>query len=185
MRWLLSAPAAAGVVLVVAGLAFLMPRVRSGSHAASAATVVGIFAGLFVWLWGPCEVTRLQLPWLLVPSPSGDPSSWGWRGSVVLALRDVVADGLVVMTCGLLAAFPVRAWRAGRRRVPRRPWVWTEPACFTTAVVAAVLYAVVLTLDNNIVAGMAWVVGAGLLSWWITGRLILEREQVHRSMSVI
>src|SRR5262249_44514581 len=66
--WLLSAPAAAGVVLVVAGLV-LLRRARDGSRIASALTVVGIVGGIFLWFWGPCEVARLQLPWLLVPGP--------------------------------------------------------------------------------------------------------------------
>jgi len=79
-RWLFSAPAAAGVVLAVAGLLLLRRRVRDGSRVASALTVVAIVAGLFLWFWGPCEIARLQLPWLLVPSPPGDPASWGWRG---------------------------------------------------------------------------------------------------------
>ena len=88
------------------------------------------------------------------------------------------------MTCGLLAAFPVRTWWAGRRGVPRRPWVWTEPACFTTTAVAAVLYAVVFILENeSAVAVVPWVVGTGLLSWWITGRFCLSRESAHRSNS--
>jgi hypothetical protein len=71
-RWLLSAPAAAGVVLVIAGLVLLRRRAREGSRFASALTVVGIVGGMCLWFWGPCEVARLELPWLLVPGPQGD-----------------------------------------------------------------------------------------------------------------
>ncbi len=116
-RWLMSAPAALGVVLVVAVLLLLRRRVRKGSRVASALTVVGIVGGMFLWFWGPCEVARLELPWLLVPGPQGDPSSWGWRGPVVLALRELVANSLMGLTWGLLFAIAVAG--LARRPPPR------------------------------------------------------------------
>jgi len=178
-RWLLSAPAAAGVVLVVAGLVLLRRRARDGSRVASALTVIGIVGGLFLWFWGPCEVARLELPWLLVPSPQGDPSSWGWRGPVVLALREVVANGPMDLTWGLPAAATVRAWRDDRRRGRARARVWTEWAAFAVAVVAALLLLPVVGPQGpiDLVRLVSWVVSVGLVSWWITGRLGVGLEK--------
>jgi hypothetical protein len=176
-RWLLSAPAAAGVVVVVTGLVLLRRRARDGPRVASALTVVGIVVGLFLWFWGPCEVARLQLPWLLVPSPQGDPSSWGWRGRVVLALREVVANGPTALTWGLPAAATVRAWRDDRGRGRSRARVWTERAAFADAVVAALLLTVVGPQGPvDLVQRVSWVVSVGLMSWWITGRLGVGRD---------
>jgi hypothetical protein len=177
-RWLLSAPAAAGVVLIVAGLVLLRRGARDGSRVASALTVVGIVGGLFLWFWGPCEVARLELPWLLLPSPHGDPSSWGWRGSLVLALRDVVANGPMSLTWGLPAAATVRAWRDERRRGRAQAWVWTEPAACADAVVAALLLLPGVSAQGpiDLIRLVSWVVSVGLVSWWITGRLGSGRD---------
>jgi hypothetical protein len=170
-RWLLSAPAAAGVALVVAGLVLLRHRARDGSRIASALTVVGIVGGLFLWFWGPCEVARLQLPWLLVPGPQGDPSSWGWRGPAVHALREVVANGPTALTWGVPAAATVRTWWDDHRRGRAGAWVWTERAAFADAVVAALLLTVVgLQGPADLVGRVSLVVGVGLTSWWMAGR---------------
>ena len=174
-RWLLSAPAAAGVVLVVAGLAFLMPQARAGSRFASALAVILIVGGLFLWFWGPCEVVRLQLPWIMVPSPQGEPTSWGWRLPVVVTLREVVANGLPALTWGILAAVTVRAWWAGRRGPGTR--VWTETAAFADAVLAALLFTVMGALETGDAGWrVTWMVGLGVLSWWIAGWLGVGRE---------
>ncbi len=172
-RWLLAAPAAAGVVLVVAAVLLLRRRVRNRSRVASALTVVAIVIGLFLWFWGPCEIARLQLPWLLVPSPRGDPASWGWRGPVVLALREMVANGPAGLTWGLPAAAAVRAWRYDRRRGRARNWVWTERAALAVAAVAAFLLLARVGTQGpvDLIGQVSWVLGVGLLSWWITGRL--------------
>jgi hypothetical protein len=176
-RWLLSAPAAAGVVLVIAGLVLLRHRAREGSRIASVLTVVGIVGGLFLWFWGPCEVARLELPWLLVPGPQGDPSSWGWRGPVVLALREVVANGPTALTWGVPAAATMRAWWDDHRHGRARAWVWTERAAFADAVVAALLPTVVgLQGPGDLVGRVSLVVGVGLTSWWIAGRLGVGRD---------
>lgn len=129
-RRLLAAPAAAIVVLVAAGLVFLGRRARDGSRVASGLSVVGIVGGFFLCFWGPCEVARLELPWLLIPSPEGSPSLWGWRASVVYALHDLVEIGPIALIWGVMAAAVARAWRA-------RPWVWTERAAVGASVVAA------------------------------------------------
>ena len=177
-RWLLSAPAAAGVVLVVAGLALLRRRARDGSRAASALAVVGIVGGLCLWFWGPCEVARLELPWLLVPSPQGDPSSWGWRGSVVDALRAAVANGPVALTWGLLVAATIRPWWADRRRGRAPARVWTERAAFADAAVAALLLLTFVGPQGSVDLALrvSWLVGIGLLSWGIAGCLGLGRD---------
>ncbi len=183
-RWLLSAPAAAGVVLAVVGLVLLRRRACNGSRVASALTVVAIVWGLFLWFWGPCEVARLQLPWLLVPDPPGDRSSWGWRGPMVLALG-VVANGPAALTWGLPAAATVRAWRADGRRGRARVWVWTEPAALAGAAVAALLLFTVAGLQGpaDLAQRALWVVGVGLVSWWITGRLGIGRDPVAPTRS--
>jgi hypothetical protein len=174
-RWLLASPAAAGVVLVVAGLILLRRRAREGSRAASAVTVVGTVVGLSLWFWGPCAIGRLQLPWLLIPSPAGDPTSWGFRGLVVAALRGGVATAPAALAWGLLAGAAARSWRADRGGGPDRAWVWTEPAAFADGVLAAVLFAVTSQLGPRepveIAGSVASVIAVGLLSWWITGRL--------------
>jgi hypothetical protein len=175
-RWLLSAPAAAGVVLVVGGLVVLRRRARDGSRIASALTVVGMVGGMFLWFWGPCEVARLQLPWLLVPSPQGDPSSWGWRAPVVFAVRYMVANGPTALTWGLAAAATVRAWRADLRGLARAR-DWTELAAFADAVVVALLLTVVRPQGpGDLIWWVSWVVSVGLISWWITGRLGVGRN---------
>ncbi len=177
-RWLLAAPAAAGVVLVVVGVLFLRRRVRDGSRIASVLTVVAIVGGLCLWFWGPCEVARLQLPWLLVPGPPGNPASWGWRGPVVFALREMVANGPVGLTWGIPAAAAVRAWRNDCRRVQARTWVWTERAAFAAAVVAALLLLTAGGMQGpvDLVQQVSWVLGVGLASWWITGRFDIGRD---------
>ena len=134
---------------------------------------VGIMAGLFLWFWGPCEVARLQLPWLLVPSPEGAVSSWGWRGPVVFALRELVANGLPGLTWGLIAAATVRSWRDERRSGRARGQVWTEEAAVVDAVVVALLLAagVGLLRPFDIVRWAPfWIASVALLSWWLTGR---------------
>jgi hypothetical protein len=171
-RWLLSAPAAVGVVLIVAGLVVLRRRAPEGLRVASALTVVGIVGGLFLWFWGPCEVARLQLPWLLVPSPPGDSSLWGWRGPVVLALRELVATSPMGLTWGLLFAVTVRARRDDRQRGRARARAWTERAAFADAVVVALVMLAAGGLQGNIdfIQRAAWIVIVGFASWWITGR---------------
>jgi hypothetical protein len=182
-RWLLSAAAAVGVVLVVAGLVPLRRRTRDGSRIASALSVVGIVSGMFLWFWGPCEVARQQLPWLLVPGPQEDPSSWVWRASVAFAVRYLVANGPTDLTWGLAAAATVRAWRADRRgRVRVR--VWTEMAAFADAVAVVLL----LTVGGPqrpelIIWWVSWVVSIGLISWWITGRLGVGRNPAPSARS--
>ena len=186
-RWLLSAPAAAGVVLVVAGLVLLRRRVRDGSRVAAALSVIGILGGLFLWFWGPCEVARLELPWLLVRGPQGDPSSWGWRTPVVFALRDVVANGPTALTWGIPAAAAARAWWEDRRRGRARARVWTERAAFACAVVAALMLAVVGPHGpDDLVWRVTWVIGVGLMSWWIIGRLgvCASPRRPHRRLPV-
>jgi hypothetical protein len=59
-RWLMSAPAAAGVAVVVAGLVLVRRRACAESRFASVLTVIGIVGGLLLWFWGPCEVARLE-----------------------------------------------------------------------------------------------------------------------------
>jgi hypothetical protein len=176
-RWLLSAPAATGVVLVVAGSALLQRRARDGSRAASSLAVVGIVGGLCLWFWGPCQVARLELPWLLVPSPQGDPLSWGWRGSVVDALRAAVATGPEALTWGLLVAATIRPWWADRRRGRAPARVWTERAAIADATVAALLLTLVGPQGSvDLALWVTWLVGIGLLSWGIAGCLGLERD---------
>ena len=184
-RWLLSAPAAVGFVLVAGGLALLLRRARSGSRVASASTVAGIVGALFLWYWGPCEVARLQLPWLLVPSPNGDPRSWGWRGPVVFSLREVVANVPMGLTWGLPAAVAVRTWLNNRRRGRTQAWLWTEPAAFATAAVAFVLYAMFgPRWPGDLVPWVSMVVSVGLASWWIAGRLGAGREAAPPAASL-
>jgi hypothetical protein len=174
-RWLLSIPPAVGVVLIVAGFIRLRRPVRDGSRIAAAMTVIGIVSALFLWFWGPCEVGRLQLPWLLVPSPPGDPSSWGWRTPVVLALRTMVADAPIAFTAALPAAATVRAWwdrRRGPARARSRSWVWTEPAAIADAVLAPLpLMLVSLQRPVDLLTQITLLVGVGITSWWIAGRL--------------
>jgi hypothetical protein len=174
-RWLLTAPAAAGVLMAVAGSILLLRRARDGSRVASALTVVGIMVGMSLWFWGPCEVARLELPWILVPGPQGPPSSWGWRGPVVDALHYIVANGPTGLTWGVLAVATVRTWWADRRRGRAGAWVSTEQAAFTDALIAALLLAILaigaLQGPAGLVGLVSWLVGIGLVSWWITGRL--------------
>jgi hypothetical protein len=148
-------------------------------------TVVGIVGGLFLWFWGPCEVASLQLPWLLVPGLQGDPWSWGWRGPVVLALRELVGYGPMALTWGLPAAATVRAWRDDRRRGRVRAWVWTERAAFADAVATALLLLTVVGPQGpiDLVRWVSWVVSVGLVSWWITGRLGVGRDPARPARS--
>ncbi len=182
-RWLSAAPAAAGVVLAVAAVLLLRSRVRDGSRVASALTVVAIVGGLSLWFWGPCEIARLQLPWLLVPSPRGDPASWGWRGPVVLALREIVANSPVGLTWGIPAAASVRAWRNDARGGHARSWVWTERAALAAAVAVAAALLLLTPFRTQgpaeIVQQVSWAVGVGLLSWWIAGRYDCSRVFPH------
>jgi hypothetical protein len=181
-RWLLSAPAAVGVVLVAGGLAMLRRRARGGSRFASALMVAGIVGVLFLWYWGPCEVARLQLPWLLVPSPNADPRTWGWRGPVVFSLREAVANFPMGLTWGLPAAVAVRSWWNNRRRGCPQAWVWTEPAAFAAAAVAFVLYAMFSPRwPDDLVPWVSMVLTVGLASWWIGGRLGAGREGASRA----
>jgi hypothetical protein len=176
-RLLLSAPAAAGLILIVAGSVLLRRRVRGGSRVASTLTALGIVVGWSLWSWGPCEVARLELPYLLVPGPSGDPSSWGWRAPVVFALRDVVANGPIALTWGLPAAAMVRTWRADRRRMPARRRAWTEPAALAVALMAALLLSVLAftavgpQASFEVLRRLTFVGLVGLVSWWASGRL--------------
>jgi hypothetical protein len=159
-----------GVVLVVTGWVVLRRRrARDPSRVTSALTVVGILVGLSLWFWGPCEVARLELPWLVVPPLQGHRSSWGWRGQVADALRDVVANGPIFLTWGVMAAATIRTWLADRRGGRARAWVWTEPAACAGAVVAAFLFTIVAGQGPAGLIGLvSWLVG-GLVSWWITG----------------
>jgi hypothetical protein len=177
-RWLLAAPAAAGVVLVVAAFFLIRRREREASRFASALTVVGIVGGLFLWFWGPCEVARLELPWLLVPSPAGNPQSWGWRGPVVFALRELVANVLVGLSWGVPAAASARAWWGGRRG-RAQGWVWTDRAAFVNAVAVALLMAIwggMLSPIDVVRRAPFWIVSVGMISWWIAGLLLVERD---------
>ncbi len=180
-RWLLSAPAAAGVVLVVVGSALLQRRARDGSRAASSLAVVGIVGGLCLWFWGPCEVAHLELPWLLVPSPQGDPLSWGWRGSVVDALRAAAATGPEALTWGLLVAATIHPWWADRRRGRASARVWTERAAVADASVAALLQQQLTSLGPQgsvyLALRVSWLVGIGLLSWGIAKIVYSARLQ--------
>ena len=171
-RWLLSAPAALGAGLVAIGLAWLRRRARDASRPGAALSAVGVVAGLFLWFWGPCEVARLELPWALVPGPPGDPSSWGWRGPLVDALRGMVADAPTSLPWALLAAAAVRSWRADRR-AQTRPRVWTEPAAVAASAVAALLLLAFLAAGEPVpfAARLAWWAAVGLASWRVTGRL--------------
>ena len=176
-RWLFSAPAAAGIVVVAAGLVPLRRRARDGSRVASALLVVAILAGLSLWFWGPCEVARLELPYLVVPSPQGGLPSWDWRSPVVLALRELVANGPVALTWGFLAAAAVRTWRT-ERQGRSQGWAWTDQAAVADAIVAALLVFLMGAVQNPVyllVWLVPWVIITGLASWWITGRLDIGR----------
>jgi hypothetical protein len=178
-RWLISAPAAAGAGVVAAGLVFLRRRARFESRFTSVLTAVGILCGLFLWFWGPCEAARLQLPWLLIPSPAGNLSTWGWRAPVVLALRDLVANAPIGLTCGLPAAATVRGWRDDRRRGRARGWIWTEWAAIVDAVLVALAtgaWAAVLGPPDLFQRSPFWILSVGLLSWWISGLFGNTRE---------
>ena len=169
---LLSAPAAAGVVLIVAGWFFLRRWSRDESRVASALRVVGIFVGLCLWFWGPCEVARLELPWLVVPGLQGDPSSWGWRGTAVDVLHGIVANAPTAFTWGILAAATVRTWWGDRHGGRAGAWVWTELAAFADAVVAFLLLTIAASQGPAGLMGLvSWLVSIGLVSWWISGRL--------------
>ena len=181
-RWLLSAPAAAGVALIVACLVPLWPRARDGSPLASALTVIGIVSGLILWFWGPCEVARLELPYLVVPGPGGDPRSWGWRAPVVFVLRDAVASGPTAFTWGLAVAVTVRTWRVERYRQPA--WIWTElPASASTLAAALLLTVIGLPAPINLLWRASFLAFVGLVSWWVTGRLGIGRETTDRYSS--
>ncbi len=88
---------------------------------------------------------------------------------MVLALREVVANGPTALTCGVPAAATVRAWRDRRRHGRAQAWIWTEPAAFGDAV-AALLFTVAGPQGPvNLVQRVSLVVSIGLTSWWITG----------------
>jgi hypothetical protein len=178
-RWLLSLPAAVGVALVVACLAPLRRRARDGSPAASAFSVIGVVGGFILWFWGPCEVARLELPYVLVPGPQGDPASWGWRAPVAFALREAVGSAPTAFTWGLMVAVVVRSWRPRRGREPT--WVWTEMAASANAVVAALLLTVATTpAPIEILGRVSFVAFTGLASWWLTGRAGVGRAPTAR-----
>jgi hypothetical protein len=176
-RWMLSAPAIVGAGLIAVLLAVLRRPARAGSRLAAAFSVIGIVGGLGLWFWGPCALGSLELPWLLVPSPAGDPATWGWRAQIVAALRAGVATAPFGVAWGLLGAAAVRSWRAERRGTPRRRWVWTEPVALAVALVAAVLHMDLAQLNPGahepaeIAGRAAGLFVAGLSAWWITGRL--------------
>lgn len=171
-RWLLSAPAAAGVVVIVAGWFFLRRWSHDQSRAASALTVVGIVVGLCLCFWGPCEVARLELPWLVVPGLQGDPPSWGWRGPAVDALHAVVANTPTAFTWGILAAATVRTWWGDRHGGRSGGWVWTELAAFADAVVAFLMLTIATPQGPAGLVGLvSWLGSIGLVSWWVSGRL--------------
>src|SRR5262249_21768754 len=108
---------------------------------------------------------------------NGDPNSWGWRGAVVFALREFVANVPMGLTWGIPVAVAVRAWWSDRRRGRTRAWAWTEPAAFATATAAFVLYAVLSPRwPGDFVPWVSMVVIVALVSWWIAGRLGAERE---------
>jgi hypothetical protein len=178
-RWLLSLPSAAGVALVVTCLVPLRRRARDGSPAASALAVIGIVGGLTLWFWGPCEVARLELPYVLVPAPQRNPASWGWRAPVVFALRDAVGCAPTAFTWGLMVAAAVRNWGAGRGREPS--WVWTEMAASADTLVAALLLVVTTPpAPIDILGWVSFVAVIGLASWWLTGRAGVGRAPTAR-----
>jgi hypothetical protein len=185
LRWLLAAPAIAGVVLIAAGVLLLRRRVRAGSRVAAAITVAAIVGGLLLWFWGPCQIAQLELPWLLVPSPRGDPAAWGWRGPVVLALREMIGNGPVDLTWGMPAAAAVRRWR-NHRRGTAPAWVWTEGAAILVIVAAAASFLLLAAANMQgpaeIVQQFSWVLGIGLLSWWISGRFDAGRNDAGASV---
>ena len=170
-RWLLSAPAAVGVSLNLAGLVWLRRRLRAGSRAASAGMVFAIVCGLFLWFWGPCAVVKLELPSLLVSGPKGDPSTWGWWGTIVILLQQIVANAPMSLTWGLLAAATLRSWRP-------RSWVWTEWAAAIDALLGALLLLAIVSPQDrgDLTSLVSWFVIVGLASWWITGRVGVRRD---------
>jgi hypothetical protein len=169
-RWLLATPAAAGVALVVVGLVLVQRGAREGSKVAPTLTVIGIVVGLILWFWGPCEVARLELPYVLVPGLRADPLSWGWRPQVAVALRGAVADAPTTVTWAFLATLAVRRWWDGRRHGP--PWVWTEAAASVAALMAALLYTVPnLQGPSGLLRLLSFIALVGLMSWWLASRL--------------
>ena len=161
-------------------------RLRERSHVARALSVAGITVGLCLWFWGPWRVAHLELPWLLIPSPAGEPSTWGWRGPLVFALRNIVANGLSVFTWGVLISAAVLAWRADRRAGSSRVWVWTELAAFQTAAVMALLFTAATVFDfdwaepEQAPLRLAGLAAIGLASWWLTARLAARDLRVER-----
>lgn len=166
-RRMLAAPAASCLGLIVGGLIILRRRVNDGSRVASASNLIGIVAVLCLWFWGPCEVARLQLPTLLVPSPPGEPTTWGWLGTVVFTLREAVEIMPRAIVWGVIAAVTVRAWS------DRRGWLWTEWAALVDGGLAAFLLLAAIIGRGPVESGQwaLFMVVIGLASWWISGRL--------------
>ena len=175
-RWLLSAPAAAGVVLVVAGLVLL--RRRDARWVADRIGADG----------------RRDRGWdvpLVLGAVRGRPPA------TAVAPGAGPAGGPIVV--GLAGPGGVRGSRYGGERAhcphlgPRRPpprcgpggrdrrgrvrvRVWTELAAFADAVVVALLLTVGGPQRPDLIWWVSWVVSVGLISWWITGRLGVGRN---------
>ncbi len=170
-RWLVSAPAWLGIGVLIAALLWLYPRTLAGSRPCALGTVVVILAGLILWFWGPIAVTQLELPWLLIPSPAGDPRTWGWLGTVVDVLRFTVRYGPWLLTWCLPFAAVARSWLAWRRSARKKP-VWTERACVLLAMAALpTAVAAVAAGGTSSFGGAIAVAGAFLLAWSITGKV--------------
>jgi hypothetical protein len=178
-RWLMSAPAAAGIVLIVALLILLRRSTRDGSRMASALTVVGIGSGLFLWFWGPCEVSRLELPWVLVPGPPGNWWLSGWQNYAVLALRDLVANSLMGLTWCVLFAITVRSWLYKGRGSESPVLTWTDPVAFFDTFALVMLPMSYLIGPTDGVQRLPGMVVVGLVSWWISGLVVAGSPAVR------
>ena len=164
LRWALAAGTLAEVAVLL--LALRVGRRALPPWAKSA--LLAVAAGLA--LWGPVDVIALQGPDLLTPS-AGFPAGDGWalyrKACVLIALTPF---GLV---------FGVPAVAALAERVARRPWTWAEWSSFVLAITSAALLWSFIPGDFGRVSpawaaerGMvvAWLVGVGLISRWITVR---------------